>query len=79
MQNLEFLVIWEAGMVVGGHWGRLWCVEVESWGQVGIFVGEELEAKYQKLVGIVAAKEMLKEGLSSQLQVSWVGDQKKHI
>ena len=44
---------------------------------MGFSVGEE--AKYQKLVGIVAAKEMLKEGLSSQLQVSWVGDQKKHI
>ena len=30
IENLEFLVIWEAGMVVGGHLGRLWCVEVES-------------------------------------------------
>ena len=46
---------------------------------MGFFVGEELEAKYQKLVGIVAAKEMLKESLSSHLQGSSVGEQKKHI
>ena len=30
IENLEFLVIWEVGMVVGGHLGRLWRVEVES-------------------------------------------------
>ena len=42
-------------------------------------MGEELETKYQKLVGIVAAKEMLKEGLSSHFQGPSVGDQKKHI
>ena len=46
---------------------------------MGFFVGDELEAKYQKLDEIVAAKEMLKESLSSHFQGSSVGDQKKHI
>ena len=46
---------------------------------MGFFVGEELEAKYQRLDGVVAAKEMLKESLCSHFQGSSVGAQKKHI
>ena len=37
------------------------------------------EAKYQRLDGIVAAKEMLKEGPSSQLQGSLVGEKKEDV